>query len=620
MLIIKFKCYIVRKVQEREGIMKGKKLVSLLCVVAMTATMIAGCGGTPKTDAGTASDSDSSSATTTNSDNADNADSVDNADSADSSAASGEAMTLEFFDVAANYQGVQTGWFAKVVKDRFNIELNIIAPQVSGDAIYQTRASSGNLGDVLILESGQFKECVEAGLIKDISSDIWNYSNLAGFKEQIDMLNNGLEGNDGKTYGIPTEMMNTSPTSYSQDVIYSSPLLRWDLYKELGCPDIADLDGLLDVLEEMMKAHPTNDAGDPCYPMSLWPDWDGGDGMLGIANVVQLTTWYGEKIKGSVILKPDGTFIPLTDKAGSYYKMLKFLYTANQRGLVDPDSATQDWNAACAKMSAGQVYLMWYSWQVGFWNSTDRLKDGTAFIFTPVADQNYYTEADSYYGSGRVFAIGSQVDDAKYQRIMEFLDWYASPEGLMFQHSGIEGFNYEKGDDGRLYIKNSNALMDNLPVPEEWGGAGYNDGNNAINQWIVSANSTNPLTGETYATAYWSTYKEETMTDMKKEWAEKFGAAEPVDYMKANNKLVISPNVSVSLPTDTPDIGVVRNQCNETICDYSWRMIYAKDDAEFDAMWDEMSATMDGVGFQDLVKFDTEKHQIEVDAKNAVAK
>lgn len=594
--------------------MKGKKLVSLLCVAAMTATMLAGCGGTPKTDAGTTSDSGSSSATTTNSDNA------DNADSADSSAASNEAMTLEFFDVAANYQGVQTGWFAKVVKDRFNIELNIIAPQVSGDAIYQTRASSGNLGDILILESGQFKECVEAGLVKDISSDIWNYSNLAGFKEQIDMLNNSLEGNDGKTYGIPTEMMNTSPTSYSQDVIYSSPLLRWDLYKELGCPDIADLDGLLDVLEEMMKNHPTNDAGDACYPMSLWPDWDGGDGMLGIANVVQLTTWYGEKIKGSVILKPDGTFIPLTDKAGSYYKILKFLYTANQRGLVDPDSATQDWNAACAKMSAGQVYLMWYSWQVGFWNSTDRLKDGTAFIFTPVADQSYYTDADSYYGSGRVFAVGSQVDDAKYQRIMEFLDWYASPEGLMFQHSGIEGFNYEKGDDGRLYIKNSNALMDNLPVPEEWGGAGYNDGNNAINQWIVSANSTNPLTGETYATTYWSTYKEETMTDMKKEWAEKFGAAEPVDYMKANNKLVISPNVSVSLPTDTPDIGVIRNQCNETICDYSWRMIYASDDASFDAMWDEMSSTMDGLGFQDLVKFDTEKHQIEVDAKNAVAK
>ena len=585
--------------------MKSKKLVSLLCVAAMTAGILTGCGG----DAGSTNASGSAGS-------AANA-SSESAGSSDSSSSS-DTMTLEIFDVAANYQGMQTGWFAKVVKYRFNIELNIIAPQVAGAAIYQTRASSGNLGDILILEKSQFQDCVATGLIKDISGEIWNSENLSNYKEQIDTLNNSLEGNDGKTYGIPTEMMNTSPTSYSQDVIYSSPLLRWDLYSELGCPDIADLDGLLDVLEDMMQNHPTNASGDPCYPFSLWADWDGGDGMLGIANVVQLTTWYGEKIKGSVILKPDGTFIPLTDKNGTYYKILKFLNTAERRGLVDPDSATQDWNSACAKMSAGQVYLMWYSWQVGFWNSTDRLQDGSAFIFTPVADQTYYTDADSYYGSGRVFAVGSQVDDAKYQRIMEFLDWYASPEGLMFQHDGIEGFNYEKGEDGRLYQINSNALMDNLPVPEEWGGAGYQDGNNAINQWIVSANSVNPLTNETYAVNYWSTYKEATMTDMKKAWQEKFGAEEPADYMKKNNKLVISPNVSVALPSDSADISVIRNQCNETVCDYSWRMIYAKDDAEFDSMWDEMTTQLTGFGFDDLMKFDTEKHTIELNAKNAV--
>ena len=589
--------------------MKGKKLISLLCAGAMTVSLLAGCGSSSESaDCSAASECEKSTETTAE------------ADSTDSAASDGDTMTIEIFDVAANYQGVQTGWFAKVVKDRFNIELNIIAPQVAGDAIYQTRSSSGNLGDILILESGQFKECVDAGLIKDISADIWNYSNLADYKDQIDVLNNGLEGNDnGATYGIPTEMLSTSPTSYSQDTIYSSPLLRWDLYKELGTPDIADLDGLLDVLEQMMEKHPTNDAGDACYAMSLWPDWDGGDGMLGIANVVQLTTWYGEKIKGSAILKPDGTFIPLTDKNGTYYKILKFLYEANQRGLVDPDSATQDWNSACAKMSAGQVYLMWYSWQTGFWNSTERLKDGTGFIFTPVADQDYYTDADAYYGSGRVWAVGSQVDDEKYAKIMEFLDWYASPEGLMFQHSGIEGFNYEVGEDGKLTQINSNALMDNLNVPEEWGGGGYNDGNNAINQWIVNANSINPLTGETYAVTYWSSYKEETLTDMKREWRERFDAEEPADYMKKNNKLVISPNVSVSLPVDTTDIAVIRNQCNETICDYSWRMIYASDDANFDALWDEMSKTLDGYGFQDLVKFDTDKYQIELDAKNAVA-
>ena len=35
-------------------------------------------------------------------------------------------LTIDVYDDAANYNGIQTGWFAKVIKDRFNIELNII--------------------------------------------------------------------------------------------------------------------------------------------------------------------------------------------------------------------------------------------------------------------------------------------------------------------------------------------------------------------------------------------------------------------------------------------------------------------------------------------------------------
>ena len=38
-------------------------------------------------------------------------------------------MTVEVFDSLASNQGLQkSGWFAKIVKDKFNIKLNIIAP------------------------------------------------------------------------------------------------------------------------------------------------------------------------------------------------------------------------------------------------------------------------------------------------------------------------------------------------------------------------------------------------------------------------------------------------------------------------------------------------------------
>ena len=98
-----------------------------------------------------------------------------------------EPLTIEVYDVAANYQGMQTGWYAKEIKDRFNIELNIVAPQVSGDAasLYQTRCASGDLGDIIILDNADMQDCVDVGLIADISEDLPNYENLMKYEEQI---------------------------------------------------------------------------------------------------------------------------------------------------------------------------------------------------------------------------------------------------------------------------------------------------------------------------------------------------------------------------------------------------------------------------------------------------
>ena len=529
-----------------------------------------------------------------------------------------ELITIDIYDDAANYHGLQTGWFGKIVEDRFNLKLNIIAPQVAGDAVYQTRSAEGNLGDIVILDKTRFQDCLAAGLIKDISAEIVKYDNLMQYKVQLDSLNQGLGKAEGVYYGIPSEMADTSPTTLTDVEIYSSPMLRWDQYVGVGKPVMNDLQGLLDTLALIHEKYPTNEAGDPAYPLSLWPDWDGNDNMIGIANVVQLTTWYGEKIKGSAILKPDNTWSEIYNRENAYYKLTKFLYDANKMGLVDPASGEQDWNAVCAKMSNGQVNLMWYSWSKGFWNSQERLDNGTAFNFVPVLDQLYYNDADAFFGTTRVFAVGSKVEGEKLDRIMEFLDWYASVEGMTYQHAGIEGLNYIV-EDGKFVPYKDNALMDNLPVPEEYGGGGYQDGNNAINQWIGNALNTNPVTGEGYAMKHWSSYKAKNMTPMKKEWQETFGAEDDVDWMKKNGVLLASPNVSVALQTDTIDIGMIRVDVNKVLCEYTWKMIFAEDEETFEALWDQMVKKMDGFGYKELYAFDCANYQVEVDAKIAAA-
>lgn len=586
-----------------------KKLLSLLLAVVMVLSLAA-CGVAPAGEQG------NTPADTQEAEGEKEAEPEAEGEEAPAADA-GELMTIEIYDAAANFHGVQTGWFAKVIKDRFNLELNIIAPQVAGDTIYQTRSAEGALGDIVILDKGDFLDCLENGLIKDISDKLPECENIMQFKLQIDNYNQGLGKGEGVYYGIPAQMTDTSPTTLSGENVYSSIWLRWDQYKEIGMPEITDLDKLLDVLAEIHEKFPTNDNGDPAYPFTLWPDWDGGDNMIGIANIVQLTTWYGDKIKESAILKPDNTFTKIYDRTAGYYKIAKFLNDAYQRGLVDPDSGTQDWNTVMNKISNGQVNLLWYSWQPGFWNSTDRLHDGTAFAVIPVDDMLYYADADNFYGSTRVWGIGSQVDGEKYDRIMKFLDWYASPEGLTFEHCGIEGFTYTVNDDGTFTQINSNALMDNLEVPAEYGGGGYNDGSNQINQWLAEGYCTNPNTGERYSASYWKSYKEANMTDMKREWQEKYGAETPVEWMEKNGKLLASPNVQVPLDTYSAELSVIRNNVNTQLCDYSWKLIFAADDAAFEALWDEMTEMLDGYDYEQLYEFDCANYQKEVDAKEA---
>jgi multiple sugar transport system substrate-binding protein/putative aldouronate transport system substrate-binding protein len=531
-----------------------------------------------------------------------------------------EPMEIVFFDDAANYNGEQTGWFAKVVLDRFNIKLNIIATQVIGDEVFATRSADGDLGDIIIMDKTKFADIVKAGLVKDISDKIGDLTNLQPFMTQIDAFNQKFLGKEaGVYYGIPDQMTDTSAVGLTGEMIYSSPQVRWDLYKAVGMPEVKDIDGLLDLLVKIHEIHPTNENGDPAYPFSLWPDWDNGDNMSGPANVVQLTTWFGDKMKGSALLKADNTFVKLYDKDSGYYKITKFINKAYQLGLVDPESFEQDWNALPTKISTGRVDLLWYNWQQGFWNSQDRLDNGTAFQTIPVEGFNFYADADTFYGGDRAWGIGSKVEGEKYDKIIEFLNWYASPEGLTFEHCGIEGLNYTVGEDGKFIPYKDNALMDNLPVPEEYGGGGYQDGNNAINQWLLASICTNPNTGETYDMKYWASYIAKNMTEMKKEWQERFGANDPVDWMKKNNKVIISPNCIAEMETDSDDIAVLRNSIDQVLAQYTWQLFACENDDDFEAKWDAMVAEIDGLDYETLYNFDVAKWQVQVDAKIAAA-
>jgi multiple sugar transport system substrate-binding protein/putative aldouronate transport system substrate-binding protein len=524
-------------------------------------------------------------------------------------------MTLEVYSQPANFQGEQPGWTAKVLKDKFNITLSIIAPQTAGSDIFAARSASGFLGDIVVLDNIDIQSCIKAGLIYDFTEEMKSLTAFADYKEQLDYYNSSLEGvSEGQYYAWPTEMANSSPTTFSPRIPGTAPTLPWDYYRDAGAPEMKNLTDLVATLKAIQEKHPTNAAGDPSYGITLWPDWDG----FSIENVNQLTKWYGQEVNGSILLDTKGNMTELTDDNGAYKKILQFYFDANQAGVVDPDSGTQNWDSVNQKFNSKRAFLIWNDWQQGFWNTTARGEAGENYIMAPLGDMKLYQPSDPYYGSGRAFACGTN-DPAKKERIKMLFDWMSSPEGAECIHGGIFGLNYVLSAYGKTFEiteYGESALMDNSPVPEEYGGGLYADGMLQINQWMVAGIATDPKTGVPFASQNWPAQIKKSQTTTTKEWSARFGAENPVAYLKQTGTMDVVPFVNVNLVSDTSDITVIRTSCGPLVCDTSWKMIFAKDQAEFDQLWSTLKTDLEGFGWKELVEFDKAKYSALVAERN----
>ena len=201
---------------------------------------------------------------------------------------------------------------------------------------------------------------------------------------------------------------------------------------------------------------------------------------------------------------------------------------------------------------------------------------------------------------------------------MMLFNWMSSPEGLEILHGGIKGFSYEDAADGNGYVRTAAgeyALMDNSPVPEEFGGGFYADGMMQINQWMAAGVAVNPTNGYSYSTSLWPAEVEKAKTKTTKDWATRFDAENPVDYLLKNNIVSVVPFVNVNLTPDSTDIALIRSNCGTLVKDASWKMVFAKDQAEFDSIWENLKEELDGFDWSTLVEFDMEKLQVLVDER-----
>lgn len=522
-------------------------------------------------------------------------------------------IVVDVFDGLANYQGIQSGWFAKIVKDKFNMELNIIAPNVAGggDTLYETRCAAGNLGDLIICsgDNGMLQHMVTAGLLLDMEPYIQNDS-IMRFETAIRRLNQDIipEG----IYAIPSEMSENAPTvpSESLEPTYG-PYIRWDLYKQLGYPEIETLEDLLPVLKQMQELEPKTENGEKTYAFSFFKDWDGN--LMNAAK--QPCCFYGYDESGFVLVKADSSdYQSIIDDDSLYIRMLKWYFDANQMGLVDPESATQNFEGLIKKYENGQLLYSPWPWVAQtYYNTISNKQQGKGFMMADIGDMNIYSYGCSPDGNHKtIMAIGSNAQDP--ERMAAFIDWLYSPEGIsdngvtsMADTAGPEGLSWEYGENGPYLTEfGIKALLEgDEEVPEEWGGGSWKDGISELNYLPVSKSETDSK-GYPYQYLQWDSVSKMEETVLDRDWKEKMGADNTLDYLIAHNKLTVSPGCGYTAPPETSEQSAVRRQCRAAVQKYSWEMIFAESEEEFYSLLDKMQEEVLSLGYEKILAFDME--------------
>lgn len=218
------------------------------------------------------------------------------------------------------------------------------------------------------------------------------------------------------------------------------------------------------------------------------------------------------------------------------------------------------------------------------------------YVFIPVSTEPVVCDGFRKYGDGYAYAIGKDVKDIK--RVIAYLDWTASPDGMMSFWAGLEnvGFIYENGKP--VYTSFSmEAWEKGLTLSEEYGGGTYAEGYCQFNDSIVEKKDINPETGEPYHSENWSSTLKGNTGVASREWSEHFGVETPVEYLIKNNLLDVIINTDYVAGKESREMQLIRDKCGSIIKEYSWKMVFAESEEQFLDYWQTMKELLSLNGY-----------------------
>lgn len=515
-----------------------------------------------------------------------------------------ESITLEVFNEYGSYHGIQEGWIADILKEKFNVELNI-TPHFPEE--YEKRLKEKDLGDILLfLESATtYGDALKNGLLYD-----WNHDDLLARHGSYikGHLGNALRKNqkmtaeitDGSSDALYGFCSNAGASSKDHQSFFYTWDLRWDLYKNLGYPKVNDLEDYEKLLKDMVKACPKDDSGNKTYAASLWSDWD--ETMVMYVKAMA-SAYYGYDELGIGLYDSEkGKWHGALEQNGPYLAMLKFCHNLYRDGLLDPDSRKQGFEEAEKKVKNGGTMCSIFNYMGSIPYNEEHAKAGKIMQSLKPAQASPIAYGLNMGGSGSILSIGAA---SKYpEKCMDVINWMSTPEGSLTMMYGPKGACWNYNDQRKTELtKLGKKCQENASTKLGNGYRGsFTDGMPMIDvPWAHDAS--NPETdGETYNYEHWESSLSEPQTEMEKDWQEKTGSRSVEDYFE-KGKHTISPGTDYDMGKKPRELKKLWKIVGSVLVKQSWDAIYAESDAQYDRIVSEMIAKCMKIGYKDCAKW-----------------
>ena len=359
--------------------------------------------------------------------------------------------------------GLRSDPVTKWLEDKLNV--NIYLTHVT-EADWPTQLSAmladNDLPDIFLLSDAtkQLPMLLDAGSVLDYSPYLEQYAPNTMKDPAGRMM---IEGNstaawspDGGTYlwGLCKGSWDdgTQPTC--------GHYIRWDLYAKAGYPKLENFDtDMLDVMQAMVDLEPETADGQKTYGIGGWfgngQDWGEWFFIYGMAP--QEGAGLNEST-GLTLAIDNATSTPinsnqLTDPDGYFWRAVKFMYEANKRGLLDPDSFTQQSDVYEENLKAGKYMFNYPGWMTGSANAEFNKTEGNEKMFISIPAVGVDTEArfGNMYRGERQYVINANTENP--ERCVALMDLVSTHEFSRISYNGFEGEFY--------------TVEDGMPVPTD---------------------------------------------------------------------------------------------------------------------------------------------------------